>query len=132
MKFQLLLIALLRALLFTACVKEEPETNCRDNTFGVYEGQDNNGQQGSMELQEGAGEKGVLAIVSMENPSSPGTQYTFNLTGEFNENCSVLTIPNQPFIIGNISGSFTLVDDQLNGTMTNDSGQSYALILTKK
>lgn len=130
MKFQLLLIALLSTLFFTACQKEEP--NCRDNTFGVYEGQDNNGQEGSMELKEGSGDKGVVAVTSLENPSSPGMPFVFNLTGEFNENCSVLTIPEQPFVIGTISGSFTLVDDILSGTMTNDSGQSFALVLTKK
>jgi len=130
MKFQLLLIALFSALLFTACEKEEP--NCRDNTYGVYEGQDNNGQPGAIELKEGAGDKGVIAIVSIDNPATPSTPLTFNLTGEFNENCSVLTIPSQPFIVGTISGSFTLVDDKLNGTVTNDSGQSFALVLTKK
>jgi hypothetical protein len=130
MKFQLLLIALLSALLFASCAKEEP--NCRDNTFGVYEGQDNNGQEGSMELQVGAGEKGVIAVTSVANPATPGTPLVFNLTGEFNESCSILTIPEQPFFIGTISGSFTLVDDVLNGTVTNDSGQSFALVLTKK
>ncbi|MGH1337599.1 MAG: hypothetical protein ACRBFS_15865 [Aureispira sp.] len=130
MKLQLLLIAFLSALLFTACQKEE-ETNCRDNTLAVYEGQDNNGEQGSIELQEGAGEKGVIAVMKVNNPTSP-TPFTFNMTGELNENCSVLTIPSQSIGIGTLSGSFTLVDDKMNGTVTNDTGQSFALTLTKK
>ena len=53
MKLQLLLIAFLSTLLFTACQKEEEE-NCRDNTFGIYEGQDGNGEEGAIELKEGS------------------------------------------------------------------------------
>lgn len=130
MKLQLLLIALLSALLFTACQKEE--VNCRDNTLATYKGQDNDGNDGTIELKEGAGEKGVIAVMTIEDPS--GTSFSFNMTGELNENCSTLTIPSQSVGIGTLSGTFAITNEgnKMDGTVTNSSGDSFALNLTRQ
>lgn len=130
MKLQLLLIALLSALLFTACQKEE--VNCRDNTLAVYKGQDNDGNEGSIELKEGTGEKGVIAIMTIEDAN--GTPFSFNMTGELNENCSTLTLPSQNIGIGTLSGIFAITNDgnKMDGTVTNSSGDSFALNLTRQ
>lgn len=131
MKLQLLLIALLSALLFTACQKEE-EVNCRDNTLALYKGQDNNGNNGSIDLKEGTGEKGVLAVMTIEDPS--GISFSFNMTGELNENCSVLTIPSQSVGTGTLSGTFAITQEgeKMDGTVVNSNGDSFALNLTRQ
>lgn len=132
MKFQLLLIALLSALLFTACQPEE-EPNCRDAALGLYEGTDNNGEEGSIDIQEGAGEKGTIVVFSSE---SAGMSFSFTMTGELNENCSVLTVPTQTVGQGTLSGSFVLTSETLDGTITTSNGgsttQSFALNFDKK
>lgn len=130
MKLQLLLIAFLGTLLFTACQKEE-EKNCRDNTYGVYEGQDANGEEGAIELKEGAGEKGVILVMTIDNPTST-TPFTFTMTGELDEDCDVVTVPSQSVGITTFSGTFDLVDDKMDGTVNIGTGQSVDLTLTKK
>lgn len=117
MKFQLLLMALFSALLFTACQPEE-DLNCRDNRIAVYEGSDGFGGTNTADIQEGAGEKGVLIVYTSNNPFI-GTN-TVTITGELDESCSTLTIPKQMVGTNEIEGSFTITDDKLSGTLTRD------------
>ncbi len=87
MKFQLLLMALFSALLFTACQPEE-EINCREGVIAVYEGSDGFGGTISIDAKEGAGEKGLILVFTQDNPNTGTNAQT--LTGDLNENCSVI------------------------------------------
>ena len=127
MKIQLLFIALLSALLFTACQKEE--VNCRDNALGTYQGSDGFGGTTTAKVQEGAGEKGTTIIFTFDNPNI-GTN-TYTVTGDLNESCTVLTIPTQPVAQSQVSGTLALTDDKLTGTVMID-GTNLPVNLTKQ
>jgi hypothetical protein len=117
MKIQLLIIALLSAVLFTACQKEE-ETNCRDSVIATYEGSDGFGGTTTAKVEEGAGEKGTTIVFTFDNPNT-GTN-TYTVTGELNEDCNVLTIPTQTIAQTQVSGTLAVTDTKLTGTITLD------------
>ena len=136
MKLQLLLIAFLSTLLFTACQKEE-ELNCRDNTLAVYEGDDNHNERIVIEIKEGVGEKEVLITIVAGDPNHPNTiPVTLALSGELNENCSVLKIPSQLVGLQTVSGTLILLGEEIEGLVDIGSGvgtqYSSRFTLTKK
>lgn len=121
MKLQLLLIACLSVLLLTACQKEEEEPNCRDKTIAVYEGTDNQNKRIVIEIREGVDKKEVTLIMVMGDPNStaviPTTQ---TLSGELNENCSVLKIPSQLIGLQTTSGTLILLGEEIEGLIDID------------
>ena len=128
MKYQLMLLALCSALLFTACQKEE--INCRDSRIAVYEGSDGAGGTITVDVQEGAGEKGVIMVYTFNNPAI-GNPSSATVIGELNESCSTITIPKQMVGSSETEGSLVITEEKMTGSISTN-GVAYPLNLDRK
>lgn len=115
MKFQLIFVVLMSALLFTACRKEEK--NCRDSKIGIYEGNLTGGGTLSINIKEGTEAKEVSMVFKVSSSSSGNSEAT--LKGTFDESCATLTIPKQS-APGNaeVNGTCVITDNKLKGSLT--------------
>ena len=119
MKLTHLLFIGFALLTFAACQPEETP-NCRPNTYGIYTG--SNGLGGTIEadVAEGSGEKGLIIVISNKDASG-ATNSAGTTTGELNESCTTLTIPEQMIGTQTYSGSLVVTDTKLTGTITISS-----------
>lgn len=124
-----LMIVSLCLLAIIACEKKE-ERNCRPDTYGIYTG--SNGLGGTFEanLKEGAGEKGLIIVLTNKGSNGSSTSAA-TVTGELNESCNSLTISNQQVGTQNYSGNLVVSDTKLAGTITAGS-LTFPVSLTKQ
>lgn len=128
MKLTHLLILSFALLALFSC--REEETNCRPDTYGIYSGTNGIGGTFEANVKEGAGEKGVIVVVTNKDASGSTTSAA-TAEGDLNESCTILNIPQQQLGSSQYSGNFTVTDTKLNGTFTVD-GFTFPLQLTKQ
>lgn len=110
------LLALCLALVALVACREEEPPNCRPNTYGIYSSANLSGGTFQADVQEGAGEKGVIVIFTDKDASGTPTS-SATATGELNESCTTLTIPEQQIGTQTYSGTFAVTSTQLSGNV---------------
>lgn len=124
------LLALCFALLaLVSCHKEESK-KCRPNTYGIYSRANLTGGTVQAEIKEGSGEKGVVVVFSNKDANGTVTNSATS-TGELNESCTALTIPEQQIGTQTYSGIFSITATQLSGSVKIDQ-LTLPLVLTKQ
>lgn len=106
MKTFSVLFLMIFALSFTACKKE----NCRDNSLGTYSGPHPIFGQIDCLLEAGSAEKDLQVYLTAMGG-------TVELSGNLNDNCSSLSIPQQTVDSNTFSGTFILDDSKLIGDL---------------
>lgn len=123
------LLALCFALVALVACREEEPPNCRPNTYGIYSSQNLTGGTFEADVKEGSGEKGVIVVFTDRDAAGTPTN-SATATGELNESCTTLTIPEQQIGTQTYSGTFAVSDTQLSGNVKIDQ-LTLPLVLTK-
>lgn len=110
---KLILISLaIFTLMFSSCEKE----NCRDAVLGTYVGTSiGSGSTINLNVTVNAGndEKDAFVVFAPTSVTSPEV----TLAGDFNIDCTIITVPEQTVANNTISGSFSINGTSLTGTL---------------
>ena len=115
---------------FAACQQET--INCRDNALGTYEEVFPSNEKATIIIKEGDGEKGVILAVSFVNAVDQFIE-RYNLIGELNDNCTLITIPVQDSPdYDQIKGSLVVTRTTLTGSLTFVGSHVTTINMTKQ
>ncbi len=129
MKLTRLFVLCLALTALVACQEEEPP-NCRPNTYGIYSSPNLTNGTFEADVQEGAGEKGVIVVFTDKNAAG-AVNTSATATGELDESCTTLTIPEQQVGTQTSSGTFAVTSTQMSGNVKIDQ-LTLTLVLTKQ
>jgi hypothetical protein len=111
-------------LLYTACDKPDVEVDapCRTALLGNYkETIPNPNTTTVLEISEATTEREVVLLFQNKNQNT-GTQESFAVTGKLNEDCTILSIPEQEYgdVNYRIAGDLTVNKERIFGALTTN------------
>ena len=109
---------------------QAPESNCRTNIYGLYQGIYAFGGTLEMNLIEGAGDNGLFAIITNRNTQGDIT-YVATAKATLNPYCTILEIADQQLGTQYYAGTFSLLEAGLSGVLILN-GTPVSVELTKQ